>query len=265
MRDCVCVLRRGFSLSELLVVIAIIGILMAILLPTLEKATENSRLTVCAENLHSIAVAFAAYGNENNSALPLGPGTASTLSPARPWNTVGGHNAYLTPPSVGAAQANGMGVLVIGEFLKDAKALACPSDDEAGLKDKLNVAFSAVPVGADIYTSYAYRQMDQNTSDRMNTQGVNGKGNPAKALVLDWQSKGGAAPYVHTSHDVNERLNVLYVDGHVQGFDGDSGKWSAGPGAYASFPTSYLTFLDQLWVTADFAETGNPKLAPQLP
>ena len=61
---------RGFTLIELLVVIAIISLLMAILLPSLNRAKELTRRTVCGSNLHAIGLATVLYAGENVGNLP---------------------------------------------------------------------------------------------------------------------------------------------------------------------------------------------------
>jgi prepilin-type N-terminal cleavage/methylation domain-containing protein len=52
---------RGFTLIELLVVITIIGILVALLLPTLANAKEQGNRTVCRNNLKQMHTAVALY------------------------------------------------------------------------------------------------------------------------------------------------------------------------------------------------------------
>lgn len=53
--------RRAFSLIELLSVIAIIGILAAILIPTVGGVMDNARKAVAASNLRQIATAYNDY------------------------------------------------------------------------------------------------------------------------------------------------------------------------------------------------------------
>ncbi len=53
--------RNGFTLVELLVVIAIIGVLVALLLPTIQAARESARRSECTSNLKNLALGCLNY------------------------------------------------------------------------------------------------------------------------------------------------------------------------------------------------------------
>src|SRR5690349_16346646 len=73
--------NRAFTLIELLVVIAIIGILAAMLLPTLGKAKGKATRISCVNNERQLALAFQMYASDNEDYFP--PHMGQNRWPAR--------------------------------------------------------------------------------------------------------------------------------------------------------------------------------------
>jgi prepilin-type N-terminal cleavage/methylation domain-containing protein len=69
---------RGFTLIELLVVMAIIGLLVALMIPAIQRSRESARKSQCANNLKQIGLGMQAYV-VNHDAFP--PGYVSTVLP----------------------------------------------------------------------------------------------------------------------------------------------------------------------------------------
>ena len=64
--------RRAFTLIELLVVIAIIAILLAILMPALNRVKEQGKRAACLANLKQLQLCWTMYADENDDRLVNG-------------------------------------------------------------------------------------------------------------------------------------------------------------------------------------------------
>lgn len=256
----------GFTLIELLVVVSIVGLLVAILLPSLRRARDQGKMAACAANLRQIGTAIHAYASEYNGYIPRGPDAvhpfdfgSNILATNQLWIGTGAPG----PPASHPLQYNALGQL-LRTTITDARVLFCPADDNFNLQEEL----PRIGTEADAYGSYLYRQLDHLPADaatghldRMGTNVIAGQAVAVEALALDANSLGEGL-FHHTNH-LGRAANILFRDSSVRAFDNRKGSFAIPADAFnnlASLPTA----IDQILTNADYAYRGPPGDAPRV-
>jgi prepilin-type N-terminal cleavage/methylation domain-containing protein len=165
--------KRGFTLIELLVVIAIIGILIALLLPAVQKVREAANRSKCSNNMRQLGIAThnchdqfqrlppgvawftssnmppdtggsGGYGNVFFHLLPFVEMDNLYKSTQQPWGNAGGTAFW---PYNTSAQA----------YSKAVKTYVCPSDPSIASDGLTNVSYTNLPGNpAGAGSSYAF-------------------------------------------------------------------------------------------------------------
>jgi len=224
--------RWGFTLIELLVVIAIIALLVAILLPSLNKARELAKAVRCASNVRGIGMGWQLYLSDNNEAFPQlyvesSPGSFATRN--MQWFYGGKqpciYDDYHAPTGLAFRPLNPY----VDQALKKEKGtglFSCPADGQI----KHSVTGASDTLG---YTTYEYYGNSYMMTDSLlvprDESGREQKGETfyLKYVEIPYSQMGlaGDSQWYYAAndslwqahfHNRRDKVNVVFLDGHVE-------------------------------------------------
>jgi prepilin-type N-terminal cleavage/methylation domain-containing protein len=235
--------KRAFTLIELLVVISIIAILMAIMMPALNKAREQAKLVLCRNNTRQQGLANGLYMQDYDQKFPTADSTQADPVYTHPYGEKYADLEYTL--MIYGGQIGERGNTIYTERLlngylglpKNAtkkmqenalKIFICPSDD--GVVAGPNVNPAAFGDRKPTYWDSMGRSYYYNAGANNNNidQGLWGKRiteirNPSRVIhsgdITVAAYSGGYSPYLEGYwHNKKENgwANVLFVDQHVE-------------------------------------------------
>ena len=222
-RPAVGVSRSGFTLLELLVVIAILGILAALLLPTLALGKLSARRAQCWSNLHQLSLAAQMYWDDHEGVC-FRWSSGGTNGGQRYWF------GWLGPGFEGVRNFDAsQGVLY--PYLAGSNIRLCPALDYALAQFKLKATGSSYgygynlalsPVGPPLHVSNIRRNSETALfGDAAQVNDFQAPASVSNPMLEEWyyldnptnMTGRGYYPHVHFRHQ--QRANVAFCDGHV--------------------------------------------------
>jgi prepilin-type N-terminal cleavage/methylation domain-containing protein len=242
-------LSKGFTLIELLTVIAIIGILAAIIIPTVGRVRESAQRSVASSNLRQIGQSSLIYASDNKDNLPKWTNIASGATFGQPSATANGETVD------GYAAA-----LAVGGGLNDATIWVITGDKTGAKLSPASTVFTPQGTGKQFTTDFQSLSLgfgvtlgltasDPSTTPVAFTRGI------AASTDGKWSSTLGAY--------ANDGGHIVFLGGNVQfykslGADAAAGELIGSDGNKTNLMSATLksTATSKKFVEEDTAGTG---------
>jgi prepilin-type N-terminal cleavage/methylation domain-containing protein len=214
-RRAICVIARGFTVIEVLVSVAVIGVLVAIMLPTIALVQESARKVVCASNTRQIGIGLNLFAQDRDDTLPpstfqpttsLANGRAIQQSRPDLMDTVRiGAESGHAPGEWG--RWDGIGLLYSLEYLNAPDIYYCPSHMGNHSAERYEQQWD-VDATSEIIANYQFRGVGPDGQTKMYNI-------PARSAIVTDTLRS----YEDLNHETG--FNVLHAGLSVSWADGD--------------------------------------------